>query len=87
MNGKRPTRFKFTLHDDMVFNYEVMLDIFYLDGHPALYVVDAATPFMAARFLPSVSSKYVWEAFRLCWINVYQGPPDWLVTDARSQFR
>src|SRR4030088_2960785 len=87
MNGAPPTRFKFTLHEDAVFNYEVILDIFYLEGKPVLHVVDAATTFTAARFLPRISSAHVWEALRLCWIDVYQGPHDWLVVDAGTQFR
>jgi hypothetical protein len=51
MNGARPTRFKFTLHEDTIFNYEVILDIFYLESKPVLHVVDATTTFTAARFL------------------------------------
>ncbi|EAQ91626.1 hypothetical protein CHGG_03561 [Chaetomium globosum CBS 148.51] len=87
MHSARPARFKFTLHDDCEFNYEVIMDIFYVEGNkPVLHLVDAATAFNAARFLPDVSTKYVWEALRLCWIDVYQGPPDYVVTDAGKQF-
>lgn len=87
MHSARPARFKFTLHDDCEFNYEVIMDIFYVEGNkPVLHVVDAATAFNAARFLPDVSTKHVWEALRLCWIDVYQGPPDYVVTDAGKQF-
>jgi hypothetical protein len=62
MNSVRPTYFKFTLHEDAVFNYEVILDIFYLEGKPVLHVVDAATTFTAAYFLSWISSSHVWEA-------------------------
>jgi hypothetical protein len=88
MNAARPARFKFTLHDDCEFNYEVVMDIMYLEGNrPTLHVVDTATAFNAARFLKDITSKNVWEALRLCWIDVYQGPPDWIVTDAGTSFR
>jgi hypothetical protein len=57
MNGKSPGRFKFTLRDDYNFNFEVIIDIMYLDGKPVLQVVDAATSFQAARFLKDMSAK------------------------------
>ncbi|KAF2864002.1 hypothetical protein K470DRAFT_209030, partial [Piedraia hortae CBS 480.64] len=30
----------------------------------------------SARFMKSVTSKNTWEAMRLVWMDVYQGPPD-----------
>ncbi|KAL0943110.1 uncharacterized protein CTRU02_200996 [Colletotrichum truncatum] len=88
MHAPAPSRFKFTLRDDYEFNYEVIADVMYLEGNrPVLHVVDTATAFNAARFLEDISAKATWEALRLCWIDVYQGPPDWLVTDAGTNFR
>ena len=75
MNGKSPGRFKFTLKDDYNFNYEVIIDILYLDGKPVLQVVDAATSFQAARFLRDMSAKDAWDTLQMCWIDTYQGPP------------
>jgi hypothetical protein len=86
LNTKAPGRFKFSLKDDIDFNYEIIIDIMYLDGRPVLHIVDAATAFQAARFLrKDVSTKSVWEALRLCWIDVYLGPPDIIITDAGKQ--
>ena len=42
MNGKTPGRFKFNLKDDYNFNFEVIIDVMYLDGKPVLQVVDTA---------------------------------------------
>lgn len=87
LHAGRPGRFKFTLHDDHHFNYEIIVDIFYLEGNrPVLHVVDEATSFNAARFLQDISATTTWATLRLCWIDVYQGPPDWIVTDAGKQF-
>jgi hypothetical protein len=36
MNGKSPGRFKFILKDDYNFNFEVIIDVIYLDGKPVL---------------------------------------------------
>ncbi|KAK2005367.1 hypothetical protein LZ32DRAFT_642395 [Colletotrichum eremochloae] len=37
-------------------------------------------------FLRDISAKTTWEALRLCWIDVYQGPPDWIIADAGRNF-
>lgn len=86
MNGRSPGRFRFTIKDDCEFNYMVIVDVMYLDGKPVLHVVDEATAFNAARFLPEISAKATWDALRLCWIDTYQGPPDFIVTDAGRNF-
>lgn len=62
MNHQAPRRFKFTLTDDREFNYELVVDVMYLDGKPVLHIVDWATSFQAARFLKSLSAKDTWEA-------------------------
>jgi hypothetical protein len=56
-----PRRFKFTLKDDREFNHEILVDVMYLDGKPVLHVIDSATSFNEARFLPSLSTKDTWE--------------------------
>jgi hypothetical protein len=58
----------------------------HLDGRPVLHVVDDATAFQAGRFLPSLSAKDTWEAFKLCWTDTYLGPPDVIRHDAGTNF-
>lgn len=86
MNRQSPRRFKFTLHEDCEFNYEIMVDIMYLNNRPVLHVVDVAIAFQAGRFLPSISAKETWEALRFLWIDTYQGPPDIVTHDAGTNF-
>jgi hypothetical protein len=86
MKGKSPGRFKFTLKDDYEFNYSVIIDILYLEGKPVLQVIDAATSFGAARFLRDMSARNAWDTLRTCWIDTYQGPPDYLMHDAGKNF-
>ena len=86
MHEKAPRRFKFTLKGDHEFNYSVYVDIMYLDGKPALHVIDSATAFGAARFIKDMSTHEVWNALRACWIDVYLGPPDMVVHDAGKNF-
>jgi hypothetical protein len=86
MNAKAPGRFKFTLQNDYNFNYEIVIDVTYLDGKPVLHVVDTATAFQAARFLKDLSAKCTWDTLKLCWIDTYLGPPDYVITDAGRNF-
>jgi len=86
IHGKSPSRFKFTIRDDCNFNHTVYIDVVYIDGQPALHVVDEATRFGAARWVKSMSAQHAWDALRACWIDVYIGPPDIIAHDAGKNF-
>ena len=45
------------LKDDYNFNYQVIIDILYLDKKPVLYAIDDTTIFNAMRFLKDMSAK------------------------------
>jgi hypothetical protein len=85
-HGKSPGRFKFTLRDDVNFNYSVIVDVMYVENSPILHVIDEATRFQAARWLQNISAKHTWDMLRLCWIDVYLGPPDHILHDAGKNF-
>lgn len=80
----RPHRFKFTIRDDKQFNQSIYVDIMTLERKPVLHIVDEATRYQAARWLPSVSSASIWRALRLAWIDTYLGPPNVIGTDASN---
>jgi len=85
--GDAPSRFKFTLRDnDADFNHSIFTDIMYIDGSPILHIVDEATRFQAARWLLNMTAQHVWETLRICWIDVYIGPPDLINHDAGTNF-
>ena len=86
IHGKSPGRFKFTLTDDHEFNHTIYVDIFHLEDGPVLHVVDSATAFNAGRFIKDFSAQEAWDVVRICWIDVYQGPPEYIVTDAGRNF-
>ena len=85
-NAQAPRRFKFALHDDKQFNSTIYVDVLYINGRPVLHVVDEATNYQAARWLPNVAADTIWQALRLCWIDVYVGPPDVIAHDAGKGF-
>ena len=33
-----------------------------------------------------MSAKTAWEILRICWIDTYQGPPDYIIHDAGKNF-
>ncbi|TIC89476.1 hypothetical protein CH35J_012862 [Colletotrichum higginsianum] len=85
LHSHSPHRFRFAIRDaqDYAFHHGIIVDVMYLDGNkPALHIVDPATAFNAAIFPKDTSAKSTWEALRPCWIDVYQGPPDWILADA-----
>ena len=86
--GSAPLRFKFTLRDsdNVHFNQSIFADVLYIDGTPVLHVVDEATRFQAARFLPNMTAVTLWETLRLCWIDTYLGPPAIINHDAGTNF-
>ncbi len=47
--AKSSERFKFTLRNDVNFNYSVIVDVMYIENNSILHVVDEATRFQVAR--------------------------------------
>jgi hypothetical protein len=47
--AKFSERFKFTLRDDVNFNYSVIVDVMYIENSSILHVIDETTRFQAAR--------------------------------------
>ena len=45
MHAKSLSHFKFTLKDDYDFNYEIIVNVIYINGKLVLYVIDIATIF------------------------------------------
>ena len=84
--GKSPGRFRFSLREDVNFNYCIYVDIMYIDGQPLLHIVDEGTRYQNGKWLINISAKHVWDKLQECWINTYLRPPDLLVHDAGKSF-
>ncbi len=80
--AKFPKRFKFTLRDDVNFNYSVIINVMYVENSFILHVIDEATRFQVIRLLQNINAKHIWEMLRLCWINVYLNSSDHILHDA-----
>lgn len=71
-----PVDLKISLQVDKDFNKMVSVNIVTIEGKTALHVVDEATRYESARWLPYMRAEDVGKAPRLSWIDVYLGPPD-----------
>ena len=79
-------RFAFTLKDDFDFNYNVIVNIMYIERKRVLHIVDEATRFQRGQWLKNVFAQNVWNQLHLCWIDAYLGPPDFVIANAGKQF-
>jgi hypothetical protein len=84
--GKSPGRFRFTLKNNINFNYNVIVNVMYISGAPLLHIVDEGTRFQAGRWLQNVSAKHIWDVLRTYWIDTYLGPPNLITYNARKNF-
>lgn len=82
----RPRRFKFTLRENAQFDSTIYVDLFWIGKKIVLHTVDKATRYQAARWIPSMSAKTIWQSLRWCWFNVYIGPPDVIAYDKGRNF-
>jgi hypothetical protein len=58
-HGKSLGRFRFTLRDDIDFNYCIIIDIIYISGSLLLHIVDEGTCFQASRWLQNIGAKHI----------------------------
>lgn len=85
--SKPPERFRFTIHDESRFNHEILVDIFSLSDGNVLHILCAGTKYQLGRFVDTVSARECWETIRMAWIDVLSGAPDFIKSDAGSQFK
>ncbi len=56
--SKPLNRFCFTLWDNLTFNHSIIINIFYINGKPVLYVIDEETYYQAGKWLENISAKH-----------------------------
>ena len=83
---KSSDRFSFIIKDDIDFNYNIIVNILYIDSKPIFHIVDDVIRFQVERWLREVFAKHVWNQLWYCWIDTYLGPLDFISTDAGKQF-
>jgi hypothetical protein len=86
IKSPKPRRFKFILRNDCEFNHEIFVNMLYLIFLPVLQIVDQATSFQGARFLPLMTAYDTWQTLRKLWIDIYQGPPNIVTHNMGTNF-
>lgn len=86
-HSPRPYRFRVSIpSDEIVFNHAVALDLVWLDGNPAIHVVDTHTHYQNAVLLQGKSASAVWDTFVEAWASVYVGYPNRMRVDQDGIF-
>eukprot|EP00171_Calliarthron_tuberculosum_P023596 IDg23596t1 len=84
--AKPPERFRFVLHDETLFNHELLIDIFKLSDGNVLHIMCSGTKYQLGKFIDEATAKSCWNTIRLAWIDVLSGAPDIIRADAGRQF-
>lgn len=58
-HGQSPGCFAFNLKNNLDFNYNIMIDIMYIENMPVLYLVNKITRFQVRQRINNVSAQYV----------------------------
>lgn len=56
-HGKSLGQFKFTLREDISFNFKIIVNIMYIDNHLILYVVEKALRLQIAKWVQNITTK------------------------------
>jgi hypothetical protein len=91
VHEKFSNRFSFTLKDDLEFNFNVIVNIFYLEiktdvNKSILHVMNEATRFQVDKWLKNITVRHVWNQLRICWIDIYFESFDLIISNANKQF-
>lgn len=84
--AQKPRRFNFALRNDKDFNHTVYADTFHIKDKPFLRVFDESTNFQSAKRLHDMFSETLWRPLRICWIDFYVEPPDFIAHDTGKNF-
>ncbi len=91
VHEKFSNRFNFTLKNDLEFNFNIIVNIFYLKikidvNKSILHVMNETTRFQVERWLKDIIVRHVWNQLRICWINIYFESFDLIILNASNQF-
>lgn len=84
----KPRRFLFSIRDPIVgeFNHIIQIDVVNLVHGNVLHIIDVGTRFQNGGFITKMDAECAWRSLRKFWIDVYAGAPDYVHTDAGTNF-
>lgn len=82
-----PFRFRARIPEsEIAFNQELAIDLLWLEGKPALHVIDTQTAFSNAKFINNKTADGLWQLFVDIWATVYTGYPSVIRLDRETSF-
>lgn len=85
--ASKPVAFKVSMPvDDIVFNHEVEVDLFWIESSTVLHIIDRGTRYSVAKFVRSQSSEYIWNTIIDIWVTALSGFPNIISHDQGSCF-
>lgn len=86
--GPSASRFRVTMPmDEIVFNHEIEIDIFWIDGNPVLHIIDRGTRYSVCKYVEKFDGPYLWNLILEFWITVFTGFPSIIAADRQPAFR
>jgi hypothetical protein len=84
-------RFNFSIRNDFEFNFNILMNILYLETKSdenklVLHLMNKITRFQIDRWLKDISTRHVWNQFKICWIDTYLRSSDVITSDVDKQF-
>lgn len=86
MYSRQPNRYRAVFPAQCVLNYDVAVDVMYIDKNPILHVVCRQTHFSRAAILYKQDSYTIWQTFITIWATPYFGVPYNLWVDQAKAF-
>jgi hypothetical protein len=91
IHEKSSNRFNFTLKNDLEFNFNVIVDILYLEiksdvNKSILHLMNETIRFQVDRWLRNIIARHVWDQLCVCWIDTYLESLDLITSNANKQF-
>lgn len=84
----KPRRFLFSIKDGCTgeFNHILQMDAVKLSAGYVLHIICRGTGFQQGSFLSAMTAVEAWKTIRRIWINIYAAAPDYIQTDAGTNF-
>jgi hypothetical protein len=93
MFDKFSERFSFSIRNsDLEFNFNILMNILYIEikiedeNKFVLHLMNETIRFQIDKWLKDISTRHVWDQFRICWIDTYLRSSDVITNDVVSEW-
>ncbi len=81
----------FTLKNNIEFNFNIIVNTFYIEvkfevNKSILHLMNEATRFQTNKWLKNITTQHIWNQLRFCWIDIYFESFDLITSNANKQY-